>query len=967
MKRSALLLFIAALAAMPAFAAPAANVDFLPLLLDSPMREYRSEATARIVERHREIDDPTAASEFRLLTMKDEHGRIPPGALMRANQQRRDNLAHGRGHSIGRRFTALSTSVTSWTNRGPQNVGGRTLAIVVHPSNNQTLYAGAASGGVWKSTNGGTSWSPTGFMANLYVSALIIDPLSPSTLYAGTGERMYDRDIQGAGVFKSTDNGDHWTQLSATASWTHVTALALQPGGSNTLLASTTTGIFRTTDGGQTWPAVTVPALQSGLGVAFNPAASTRAVAAVLRNDGTVRAYYSSDGGGSFSPANGTTMAVADPKGDMAVAFAPSRSSTVYALVNAGDDAYSEMWRSTDNGVNYTRVGTGNIGCVFRRCAIWVSPTDPVTDTELVVTGGIDVFRGTNGSSFSQISSGGILTTDPHPDVHCFASNPIYDGIVYVGTDGGVWKTSSIVTAAHNTNWSPLNTTYQTTQFYSGAGHAVGAGAYIGGTQDNVTLAVTNTSTTASLVGADNDGGFVEIDPTSVSTWYFEYQYLQLQRSTNAGAGWQSIWNTSAPISDAKTSFANFVSPFVLDPNHPATLYAGGTWLWRTTNALAPSVSWSYLYNNSNPISAIAIAPSNSDVLYLGHNNGSIQKTTNATAGSPAFTDVDNNSSVNPLPDRFVTRIYIDPSDSNTVYVALGGYASPNLWKSSNGGISFAPISGSGVTALPSTPIRGFVRHPRNAQRLYAGTEVGLYESEDGGQTWSATAGGPEDSPIDEVRFVLGTETLLVATHGRGLWTTDVSSGGVPTAGPAHVVATATGTSTVNVTWDAVSGATSYNIYRTSDGAPFGPAVGTATTTSFPDSGLTAGKTYLYKVNAVVNSTLTNDSNVDLATTILFTNDNDLVNRTIDHINLQEIRNAVNAVRAAAAVNALTFSNPASSGSPILATDITDLRTGLAAAYTQLNLTPPTFAETITAGTTLIKASHWQEIRNATK
>jgi photosystem II stability/assembly factor-like uncharacterized protein len=933
----------------------AAEKNFLEVLLETKPRGYLAAFSG--VPEELETDNPRAAFEWRLLTMLDEKGKIPPQAFYKANDHRRKNPKKTTNGSPDQLLPPGPGSLSpfSWVSRGPQNVGGRTLALVVHPTNNAILFAGAASGGIWKSTNSGATWSPINdFMANLFIGALAFDPLNPNTMYAGTGERFYDRSVRNAGIFKSTDGGATWTQLAATANWSDVQTIAPQPGSSNVLLAATGSGIYRTTNGGTSWTYINISNVWGSQWVAFDPSSGTRAIAAVSKFDGTVAAYYSLDGGLTFNPSNASLTGP-----DNSVAYAPSNPSVTYALLGK-NNTYAELWRSTDYGVTYTKQGTGGIGCVDRRCTLWVSPTDP----NLIVTGGVYLFRSTNGgSTFTQISSGYILTSDPHPDQHCITSDTGYNGTsnrrVYFCTDGGVFRTSDILNAATGSTWSSLVSTYQTAQFYGGAGHAVGSGAYLGGTQDNGNLATTNLNSNAYLA-LGGDGGFVEIDPTQVNTWYMETQYLYVYRSTNAGSSYSFI---GGGISDAGSS-TNFIAPLALDPNQPNTLYAGGANLWRTTNASAPSPTWAVAKSSVDYISAIAVAKGNSNIVYVGHNSGLIQKTVNGTAATPTWSYIDNNASTNPLPDRYVTRIYCDPEDTNTVYVAFGGFTLDNLWKSTNGGATFVSVSGSGATSLPPSPVRGIVRHPRNPFHLYAGTEVGIFESEDGGQSWLTTEAGPSDVMIDELRFVIGTETLLAATHGRGFWTADTS--GVPSIAPSNLIATASGTSVVNLTWTGVSGAASYQILRSSDGLAYS-VLTTVGPTSYADSAVVGGKTYLYKVKAFYNSVLTDASNVDLATTMVFTDDNQLPGTNALAVHLQEIRNATNAVRLASGLPALTFSNPAIAGSSILAADITDLRNGLIPAYSNIGMPALSFAETVTAGVTEIKASHTQEIRNAAK
>jgi hypothetical protein len=173
----------------------------------------------------------------------------------------------------------------------------------------------------------------------------------------------------------------------------------------------------------------------------------------------------------------------------------------------------------------------------------------------------------------------------------------------------------------------------------------------------------------------------------------------------------------------------------------------------------------------SSYINNIAIALGNSDVVWISQNDGKIYKSTNATATTPTWIAVDDNSTVNPLPDRWVGRIVIDPDDNAIVYVGLGGFAADNLWKTTDGGTTWTSISGTAPAALPAAPVRGMARHPSHPDWLYVGTEVGIFASGDGGKTWSTTNDGPANVCVDELVFMYGSTTLLAATHGRGLFT----------------------------------------------------------------------------------------------------------------------------------------------------------------------------------------------------
>jgi hypothetical protein len=232
-----------------------------------------------------------------------------------------------------------------------------------------------------------------------------------------------------------------------------------------------------------------------------------------------------------------------------------------------------------------------------------------------------------------------------------------------------------------------------------------------------------------------------------------------------------------AGIDDAGND-ANFIAPFILDPNDPRTLLAGGRSLWRSTDVKAPVPAWSAIKGpGTDRLSAVAVAPGNSDIIWVGQNNGEIQRTNDGTADSPSWAAVDNNSGVNPLPNRFVTRIVVDPDASDVVWVCLGGFSPDNLWNTTDGGSTWADITGTGLAGLPDAPIRGFARHPEHPGWLYVGTEVGVFASDDGGASWSTSDFGPAGVSVDEVVFMHGSSTLLAATHGRGLFT--IGIGGV--------------------------------------------------------------------------------------------------------------------------------------------------------------------------------------------
>ena len=637
------------------------------------------------------------------------------------------------------------------------------------------MWAAAVSGGIWYSSDSGASWTLVDdWLPSLAVCCMAMDPANPDVMYAGTGgEKFIAGDaVGGAGIYKSTDGGVTWNLLPATADWDAVCRISVSPANSNVLLASRCYyGIFRSTDGGASWS--NRHWAQGSFYVAFDPTDASKAIAQIIDWDWDLEewyhaALYSTNGGVSWNVAGGLNH-VTGFSSRIELAYAPSDTSIVYA--SCATDG-GKIWRSTDRGHSYTlRTTSGSSACNAWANPLWVDPTNP----NFLLTGGGHVFKSADGgATLTQISDGYILTEQVHPDIHYFAHESGYDATtnrrVYVCTDAGVHRTENIYTASTTSGWVNLQDSYRTVQFYGAAGDGP-TGRLYGGTQDNGTLRIEPGSNDANLPFG-GDGGFCAIDPIYPNYCYGEFINLQIHRSTDGGVSASYIWDGAYPISDAGSN-ANFIAPFILDPNNSNRMLAGGASLWRTNNVRGGSPpNWVAIrWAGSDLISAIAVAPGNSDVIWIAQNDGKVYRTTNGTSGSPTWLAVDDNGSADPLPNRYPTRILIDPDDEHLVYVSLGGFSADNLWKTDDNGSTWSDITGSGATGLPEAPIRGIARHPGRASWLYAGTEVGIFESRDGGSTWSADNAGPATVSVDELVFMHSSNRLLAATHGRGLFT----------------------------------------------------------------------------------------------------------------------------------------------------------------------------------------------------
>ncbi|MBI5029519.1 MAG: hypothetical protein HZB51_03260 [Chloroflexi bacterium] len=736
--------------------------------------------------------------KYRASQMKDSSGTIPEGAQMNALNQRAAMAQQQR-----RAPQVAGISNLTWKSVGPGNVGGRIRSVL--PINATTVFVGGVSGGIWKTTNccsTSTTWSVVNdFMANLSVATMVYSPTNNSIMYAGTGEGFFNGDaVRGAGIFKSTDGGTTWTQLASTnnSNFYYVNRLAISPNGVN-MLAATRNGIYHSTNGGTTW---TQRLSGTWYDVKFDPINGNNAVAGAFG-----ASWYTTNGGAAGSWATATFTSTVG--GRVEVAYAPSNPSIVYASV---DQNSSELWRSTDGGHNYSLVnsGTNYLGTQgWYDNAVWVKPDDPT----FVVVAGIDMYKSTNsGTTLTQISRwqsswGYLPTPSPHADHHALVSVPGSNTALLNGNDGGIYYTSDIATAGndppeYNNGWVYMNNTLGITQFYGVAGNV--NGVFYGGSQDNgTTRFTTGGGSNAWTFAYGGDGGKSIADPTDSNYFYNEYVYGKVHRSSDGGATTTYIdgeyWNGGAwvcratpnSIPDACNSLGSFIAPILLDPNNANRLFVGLRDLWVTNDARTPSVwnsstggpSWASIKAavGTADMTAIAVAPSNSNVIWVGYDDGRIDMTTNGTSGSPTWTQVDTNIGAN-NPGTMIGSIAIDKNNSSIVYVGFTGFGPNRIWRTANAGTNWTDITSN----LPQAPIYAVAINPYNSAYLYIGTEIGIFASADTGTTWNVPGGSMNgDGPANVATFDLqwlgggnstGNSALLAGTHGRGAYTANTQT-----------------------------------------------------------------------------------------------------------------------------------------------------------------------------------------------
>lgn len=800
-----------------------------------------------------------STAKNKLMPSQDEAGEVEPTDI-------EGQFPNGTGGSgAGDGSASTSGALGTWQALGPGNVGGRTRALIIDPANPEVMYAAAVAGGIWKTTDGGASWAPLNdFLANLAVTTLVFDPADSNTIYAGTGEGFFNADaVRGAGIFKTTDAGAHWTRLAATASspdFFYVNDVVVSPADSQHVYAATRTGVWRSLDGGASWSLALASNAANGSNGAMDlvmrtDKATDYIYAAVGRNNNS-HIWRNTDAGGAGVWEDVYTESA---MGRTTLALAPSNQDVIYALaamnhvppvtnpatpVSAYHNGLLGVFRSNASGDpgswtarvrsdNPTKLNTlllSNPVYAYAECVgaasaqlfnqgwydnvIAVDPTNP----EVIWAGGVDLFRSDDGGQNWGLASNWWFPNGhpqyTHADNHVLVFHPQYDGAsnrkLYVGNDGGLFRTDNTggntvtsvsavcgtyyaagatTTVANPVAWTSLNNGYAVTQFYHGMPYPNGA-TYFGGTQDNGT----NRGTDAAGPNAwsnvyGGDGGYVAVNPANTNMLFWETTGLSLRRSINGGASSAAI---TASIPAGGDVFP-FITTFVLDPSNPARLWIGGRHMWRSSNANAATngaVTFTRATNatlTGGSITAIAVAPTNPNRVIAGAASGVIRFTTVGTTATPTtawsgqiFTPRGNGNGT-------VSWLAFDPTNELTVYATVSNFNGPanaqgtnagHVFKSTNGGQTWASIDGNGANAMPDIPAHVIAVDPNNNQRLYVGTDLGVFVSLDGGQNWARETTGFANVVVESLSTVNnnGVTSLFAFTHGRGVYRVTIPS-----------------------------------------------------------------------------------------------------------------------------------------------------------------------------------------------
>jgi hypothetical protein len=657
-----------------------------------------------------------------------------------------------------------------WKWLGPANLGGDTLALLPNRKDPRILWAGSAKGGLWHSSSAGESWTVLSEqIAGFPISCLAADPTNPDITYVGTGRGIVTHQLGlGLGLLWTPDGGKTWKVPPETRKFLWINQVAVSADG-RVVLAATPVGLMRSTDGTASWKAAEGLGAYPVQNVYFHPKSPEKCIAGSWLG----AAYYSTDGGASWKQAEGlpTAPAGANALGRVVLTYSAG-GDMVYASVEVEG---GRLYRSRDGGQTYTPTQNDQKyleGGGWLVHSIWAGdPTRP----DLVVVGNFSLWRSTDGGKTLE-KIGDPEKTEPMQERYFFetiVSHPGYNGTdnrtLYVGSYGGIHRIADITTVSPTGGWQSLNNSYGTTEMVGIAGHAA-TGTLIAGSETHGTLVSTREGGTEKWTQmVSGNGGLCAADSRDPQCLYGENTYLQLYRSLDGGKKTVSIYKG---IADAKNSkAARSTAPFVLDPNDSKVLLAGGKSLWRSTDARAEQPTWKEIKSSIGTlISAVAVARGSSDTIWVGHENGTLFRTSNGTAESPAWKRVNHAQ----LPrKRLCTRITIDPGNPKRVFVMYEAYATDVIWRTEDGGTTWTvmPINLGNSTLI--IPARDLAIHPANPHCLYAATDFGLFASENDGQAWSPTNEGPTGCRISQLMWM--DKTLVAATGGRGVFQIDLS------------------------------------------------------------------------------------------------------------------------------------------------------------------------------------------------
>ncbi len=663
----------------------------------------------------------------------DEHGNFPSSSQIHKSINQKTTLVKKHKNS--------NHSVSGpWTPLGPFNLSngqGRINVIEVDPTNPDVIYIGAPSGGLWKTTDAGNSWTPmTDHLPTVSVSGVAVNPENPDVVLIMTGDFNHWA-AYGTGVWRSEDGGNTWSptglNYSVYPNYRRGGKISYMPGDTTVVISNTHDGLYRSEDGGFTWDRIINDDVED---FEFHPT-NNQIIYTVSGSTG-----YRSTNGGEFFQVIDQDFGESGQVSRMQIAVTPANPDVVYYL---GGGDITACWKSSDQGQSFSQQHDNNTGNpmtsqVWYDMAFDVSPSDE----DLLFIGGVSMFKSTNaGLSFPVNITNGV-----HVDIQWLR---FFGEILYAGTDGGIYRSFN-----DGQSWENLSLGIQITQYYDFSNSNLNLNLISAGSQDNGTHKRNNNGSWSRYSGGD--GLQTEIDYSNPDVIYHSYQRGNMRKTVNGGVNAFSIFTHSFDVEGE----SNWETPIIIDPNNPNIVYCGRKQLWKSETGGDNEFVVSN-FNGGNNIDEISIAKSDSDIIAVIINSN-VYLTED---GGNSWNDISN-----PLPNSNISSLEFHPEDPDRMWVSFSSYSpETNVYYSEDRGVSWTNISGS----LPDSPCHQVIYqagHPDNC--LYVATEVGVFYTDDTYTDWIPFMEGLPNCYIADIEIIPGTNTIRVASYGRGVWENQV-------------------------------------------------------------------------------------------------------------------------------------------------------------------------------------------------
>lgn len=672
---------------------------------------------------------------------------------------------------------SLATPATisaQWESAGPSNTGGRMTCLVCHPVHPERLWAGAAGGGVWHSTDAGQTWqSIWNDQDILNIGSLAIDPQNPDVLYCGTGEANLSLDsYPGVGLYKSLNAGQSWQLIAATDRTgipRHIGAVAVDPFDSTHVIiggvgyaevspgGNEFGGIYVSFDGGVTWARQTFISEKNYWchSVVFHPKVRGTIFATFTEQGARNGIWRSTDGGQHWEHLT-TGLPEAARFGRTSLAISISNPAVLYAFAkdeaSGNKDLLLGVFRTVNGGKTWKTISGNHFaeeGQISYGNTIAVHPTKP----DFVICGGVDLHLTRNaGKTWQQVTHWDEDRGAPHyahADHHALLMPAAVPGRIYDANDGGM-----DVSEDSGSTWANRSTGLVVTMFYDMDIAQSNGLVFGGGTQDNGTVVTTDgvNSNFFELLGGD--GGWIVFDPKSAGHVYASYYNLNIFRFRG---GIAKNVSPPAPKSEKGRIWMAFIT---MDPSNSNTVFTGSFRVWRTRDdgntwtAVSPAL-------DGSPITAIEVAAANSKRIYVGTENGGFFRSLN---GGDAWSP---NLSSATLPGHTITRLVAHPQVADLLYATVANFGHSHVFRSQDGGTSWEDVD---KGQLPDVPHHVVLIRPDELDRVYVGNDAGVFVFDSLSGTWMNLTKNLPNAMIVDLVYHAKDGTLNAATYGRSIW-----------------------------------------------------------------------------------------------------------------------------------------------------------------------------------------------------